>query len=172
MATLTIPDAMAEDLKAAAKVSGKDPNAFAVAHLGDAIKAALSTERHAPSDSAISPWEEIRVALQPFHIYDDGDEVIEFLAAHPDVIPALKTAQETILAHFGPKVPIYLEVVHDPENHSPSVLIMDILTDMSTPEARDKARPTLTRLRRQWRDTSGTRLLSVNMRDTSVAGSQ
>jgi hypothetical protein len=169
MATVTIPDAMLADLEAAAAASGEEPNAFAVARLDSAIKTALSAADKNRLRNGSAATDEIRAALQPFRTYDNADEIIQFLEDYPDVTPALKSAREAVVAHFGVDTMIYLIVVTDPEGDDAPALILDILADMTSDTAIDQALEKLAALSIDWRNAGGTRSLSFDIRDTSVA---
>jgi hypothetical protein len=172
MATVTIPDTLAAELHEVAEANGEDANTYAVARLTQAVAADKASRPNGQKNGYPKADDAITAALQTFLTYDNGGEVIEFLTQYPDAVPALTKAREAVNTHFGLGHLIYLEVVTDPDGHDAPVLILDVLTDMKTRDARDKARNILYPLYEYWRTIEGTPLLTFNVRDTSVAESE
>jgi len=91
----------------------------------------------------------IEPVLQPFeqlYTFRRPSEVLEFLNAHPFLVPPLMEAHGKIAQYFGPFPDVVLEVVTDPEAENDRELFALVQTDLSPDEALHR----LDRLDQEW----------------------
>ncbi len=91
--------------------------------------------------------------LRDLYAFRDAEfevqDVPRFLNLHPHLVPLLLEARPIIARHFGPDIPVRLEVVLDPESEAEdgdAQLFAMIETQLSPEEAR----PRLDRFDQEW----------------------
>lgn len=89
----------------------------------------MATPATAPAASVID-------ALGADYTLRDPATVIDFLTAHPYLVPLLREASKQIERHFGSEPSVALEVVVDREDEGQRELFALIATDLPMPEAR------------------------------------
>jgi len=77
-------------------------------------------------------------ALEKLYIFRRSPEVMEFLEAHPFLVPLLVEAHDKIGEYFGPQPEVVLEIVTDPEVDDDRELFAFIQTGLSPEQALDK----------------------------------
>jgi len=90
-------------------------------------------------EPAIQPLEQLYTFRRP-------EEVIEFLQAHPFLVPLLEEARSQIARYFGLSPKVILEVVTDPEAENDRELFALVQTTL----AADEALCCLDRLDQEW----------------------
>jgi hypothetical protein len=85
-------------------------------------------------------------ALEQRYTFRRPEEVMEFLQAHPFLVPLLEEARGQIRQYFGPSPEVVLEVVTDPEAENDRERFALVQTTL----AADEALCCLDRLDQEW----------------------
>jgi hypothetical protein len=85
-------------------------------------------------------------SLEQFYTFRRPEEVMEFMRAHPFLVPLLEEVRGQIAQYFGLTPEVILEVVTDPEAENDLDLFAFIRTSLPPDEALSK----LDRLDQEW----------------------
>jgi hypothetical protein len=99
----------------------------------DPLEATLSWQQ--PRMSTVGDMSKVIRSLEPFFTFVSPSDVYAFLSDRPYLIPLLVDARKQISTYFGRGVPVYLEIVSDPEYSNDKQMFALVSTSKSPDEA-------------------------------------